>query len=321
MVLWLHVHVWCCRCYCLQLQQELSSCKVMLAEAQQEVAQLEADSRQLEAIRRSSTPNAMASRIPLPAAAAAARPATAAGDYASASKAGRSGATCSAAGRMQQSQQWPPAAACARARCSSSTGSIRSSSGSSASGSSPGRSGIPRGPAVPEPSSSHKGAAAAAGLAAAAQPPLHAAAIGPFPSTVPPRSCPGSARGSLDLPGAGAAVVTPRRASASAAGRVQARDLAALRRMSATAASSPFKQQAVADAGSTAGTARRAAAALPASPAIKRDTWAATGTAIPLSQVLLSPRLPAGLEGADRQSPRATTDAKAAHRVSAPGAT
>lgn len=297
----------------------------MLAEAQQEVARLEADSRQLEAIRRSSTPNAMTSRIPLPAAAAAARPATAAGDYASASKAGRAGAACSAAGRMQQSQQWPPAAACARARCSSSTGSMRSSSSSSVSGSSPGRSGIPRGPAVSEPSSSHKGAAAAAGLAAA-QPSLHAAAIGLLPSAVPPRSCPGSARGSLDLPaaaGAGAVVVTPRRASASAAGRVQTRDLAALRRISATAASSPFKQQAVAAAGSSAETGRRAAAALPASPAIRRGTWAATGTAIPLSQVLLSPRLSAGLEGADTQSPRATTDATAAvaaHRASAPGA-
>lgn len=280
-----------------QLQQELSNCKVALAEAQQEVARLEADSRQLEALRRSSTPNepvSCSSRIPL--APATARPATAAGNY------------CASG-------------ACIEPGCRSSSGG-----GSSASRcSSPHRSAIPTSPCGARPQTLSVILRSSDGGSKAGAPPPGLTVTPPEAAPATPQAqgcsqahtptaawCPGSAKGSRsDVPGM---LVSPRRASTSAVGpagfsRASGggplhRDLSALRRLSAH--SSPCKPQqgvagvAAAAAGPMAAAAAPEAAAGARRPALRQHNSTVGCAAVPLLQALCSPR--PSLAGPERSS-------------------
>lgn len=264
------------------LQQELSSCKEALAEAQQEVARLEADSRQLEALRRSSTPNVPVSCSRIPLAPTTARPATAAGNYA--------------------------AEACAGS-------GIRSLAGSSSiMGCNPRRSAIPTSPSAARPqtacatvsSSDNKNSMpspAAVSLTLQLPEAPFSGAAGFCQAHTPTGSCPSSARGSNDAAGI---LVTPRRASLSAvgppgfakgsAGGALHRDLTALRRLSGH--SSAVKPQpvtepaavgmaAVATAASAGVALLYVADAAVASPSVRRRS---SNAAVPLMQALVSPR-------------------------------
>lgn len=285
------------------LQQELSCCKEALAEAQQEVARLEVDSRQLEAIRRSTTPNPppRSSRIPLPP--SAARPATAAGNYASPRSAGGAGTGCE--GRPPQQQQpqqpqlWLAAPAVVVEQCSTSSRGC-SSGGSSSGASSPCRIGIPALPLGPRP---HTAAPALSsrsegGRTAPSPPPV----LLPDPPASRVGSCHTSAghtpssncsSGPVD-PTTPSVLITPRRASEAAAaaavpgfsrasaGGVLHRDLAALRRLSGH--SSPGKQPQTApapalDQGVPAGPAQQGSARGAAGSAASTSRPAAAATA------------------------------------------
>jgi hypothetical protein len=297
-----------------QLQQELSSCKEALAEAQQEVARLEADSRQLEALRRSSTPNAPVSCSRIPPAPTMARPSTAAGNYASP----QSAAATAEPGKGQQQQQqlfdkWPDGEAGTQPDCKSSGGG-----GNTSACSSPGKSGIPtfafsaRPPtaatAFPVSSSnSTKQMPPPAAVRLALQLPqttLASAASGAqsCQTGTPTASSPSSARGSNNAAGL---LLTPRGASMSGAGTagsakavggVLHRDLTALRRLSHSSPGKPQLntgpvgvQPAAAIAAAPGGTGSPAAVAAGNSAAARRRSSAAG--AVPLMQALTSPRL------------------------------
>lgn len=270
-----------------QLRQELSSCKDALAEAQQEVARLEADSRQLEALWRSSTPNApvsCSSRIPL--APVTARPATAAGKY------------CASG-------------ACIEPGCRSSSGG----GSSSVSGcSSPHRSAIPMSPCGARPQKLLVKPRSSDGGRKAGPPPPGLTVTPPEAAPVTPRAqgccqahtptaawCPGSTKGSRsDVAGI---LVSSRRASMSAVGpagfsRASGggplhRDLSALRRLSSP--SSPGKPQqgvagvAAAAAGPAAAAAALEAAAIARRPAQQQHSSTVGCAAVPLLQALCLP--------------------------------
>lgn len=262
-----------------QLQQELSTCKDALAEAQQEVARLEADSRQLEALRRSSTPNAAptiscSSRIPL--APITARPATAAGNY------------CPSGANTEPGSR------------STSGGGSSSMSGCS----SPHRSSIPTSPSGARPQTASVTLCSSDG-GSEARPLAAGLTVTPpdAPFLVPAAWCQGSARGARSDVPAGI-LVSPRRASMSAVGpagfsRASGggplhRDLTALRRLSAH--NSPSKPQGVtgvaaaAAAGPAPAAARQEAAAGARRPALRQHSSTAGCAAVPLLQALCSPR-------------------------------
>lgn len=245
---------------------------------------------QLQAMRRSSTPNTSTSVGPLLAACSGAptRPATAAGDC----------AATSAAPNHQQQAAMPAASH----NVPSDPGGCSSSTAGSKFSSCIQRSSIPslqlgrKMPATSGEASTAGTAAVAPAAAGGVRPeftrlvntPVRAASV--TAGAMASSSCPGSARTSVDNDSA-----TPRRTVAAATAAhpaaprgVNPAALAALRRHSTTG--SPAKAQAAVAAEAVAA----AAAATSASPQTKRRPWSSAGAAaaVPLSQVLLvSPRV------------------------------